>query len=209
MPTIELELAAAGTAGATFVAGVDEAGRGAIAGPVVAAAVILPLDRPDLADALAGVNDSKQLAAAERERLHDVILATALSFGVGCVPAEGIDELGIIGANMRAMREAIARLNPPPDYLLIDGPIRLKRVPFPQEPIVRGDSASLSIAAASILAKVNRDRMMRDYERLYPGYGFGRHKGYCTAAHVAALAELGPCALHRRSFAPLRPVLFA
>jgi len=184
------------------VAGLDEAGRGAWAGPVVAAAVILPPGRPDLAHQLSGVRDSKCLAAARREALLPVIEATALTWGVGAVPSAEIDALGIVAATRRAMALALEQLRPPADYLLIDY-LSLAEPTLPQHSLPKGDALVLSIAAASIVAKVTRDRLMAGLEDCFPGYGLARHKGYGTAQHRAALAVLGPSAIHRLSFAPL------
>ncbi len=189
--------------GYRYVAGLDEAGRGAWAGPVVAAAVILPSD-PRACSALLGVvHDSKKLTPTRREDLLPRIREVALSIGVGIVPPGVIDQIGIVPATRRAMYEAIDALSPRPDYLLIDA-LRLSRVNIPQQSLVRGDALSLSIAAASIVAKVTRDHILIDLDAQYPGYGFARHKGYGTAAHREALRGLGPCPEHRMSFRPLR-----
>ena len=185
------------------VAGLDEAGRGAWAGPVVAAAVILPPDDPHLLRHLAGVRDSKQLAAARREALLGVIVEHALAWGVGAVPPADIDTIGIVPATHRAMALALQALSPPADYLLLDY-VSLHDPALPQQSLPQGDARVLSIAAASIVAKVSRDRMMVELDARFPGYGFARHKGYGTALHQAMLAALGPSMVHRRSFAPLR-----
>jgi len=176
------------------IAGVDEAGRGPLAGPVVAAAVILPDGL-----LLPGVNDSKQLTADQREALFDIISREALAVGVGIGDHALIDSINILQATLSAMRDAVRGLSVTPDFLLIDG---ISSVPMniPQRTVKKGDSLSLSIAAASIIAKVTRDRMMLEYDLLYPGYGFASHKGYGAAAHLAAIAELGPCPIHRKSF---------
>jgi ribonuclease HII len=189
--------------GYRHVAGLDEAGRGAWAGPLVAAAVILPHDDPALALRLDGVRDSKTLSANRREIVLEVIREHALTLGVGVVSPAEVDDLGIVPATRRAMSLALQALFPPPSYLLIDH-LSLPDLPLPQEYLPKGDALILSIAAASIVAKVSRDRMMVDLEDRFPGYGFARHKGYGTAQHRAALATLGPCAIHRRSFAPLK-----
>lgn len=189
------------------IAGLDEAGRGSIAGPVVAAAVILPIMDRDRLARLEEVNDSKQLTARARERLFHIIVDTATAYGIGMCTAAQVDEMGIIPATKLAMITALSQLEPAAGYLLIDGRIRLKNIPLPQQAIIRGDSQSLSIAAASILAKVSRDRFMVDQERRYPGYGFARHKGYGTRAHMAVLEVAGPSPIHRRTFAPLRKTL--
>jgi len=184
------------------VAGLDEAGRGAWAGPVVAAAVVLPPDRPDLLRQLATVRDSKRLSPARREVLLDVICKLALAWGVGLASAEEIDQMGIVPATRTAMLRALAQISPPADALLIDY-LSLPHIPLPQRSLPKGDAQVLSIAAASIVAKVSRDRMMIALDDEFPGYGFARHKGYGTAAHREALARLGPSRIHRLSFAPL------
>lgn len=184
------------------VAGVDEAGRGAWAGPVVAAAVVLPPDA-GIAGRLVGVADSKQLTARQRECLLAVVLAEAAGSGVGIVSATEIDAFGIAEANRLAMKLAIEALDTPPDYLLIDY-LRLKSLSTPQHSLPKGDSRVLSIAAASIVAKVTRDRLMVELAREHPGYGFERHKGYGTVDHRASLMRLGPCPIHRRSFEPVK-----
>ena len=193
--------------GHTHIAGLDEAGRGALAGPVVAAAVLLPLDKPEKLALLRDVNDSKQVTARKREAFYDLITAHALAFGVGAVAASEIDEIGIVPSTRRAMQLALAQLPVTPDYLLIDGRIRLAAVNLPQVSIIRGDSLSLSIAAASILAKVTRDRLMVTLSASYPLYGLERHKGYGTAVHLSALSEHGPSRIHRHTFAPIRQSL--
>ena len=180
------------------IAGIDEAGRGPLAGPVVAAAVILP---PDID--IKGVNDSKKLTAAVRERLYDRIMESALAVGVGISDSTVIDRINILQATLRAMEEAVRNLAVAPDCLLIDG-ISRTALTIHQKTIKKGDSLSISIAAASIIAKVTRDRMMREYDQLYPGYGFAGHKGYGSASHMAAIAELGPCPIHRLTFGGVR-----
>jgi len=180
------------------IAGVDEAGRGPLAGPVVAAAVILPdgLILPD-------VNDSKTLTAAVRDELFDLIHREAISVGVGFGDHELVDSINILQATLSAMRDAILCLTPAPDFLLIDG-ISSVKMNIPQLTVKKGDSLSLSIAAASIIAKVTRDRMMLEYDALYPGYGFAAHKGYAAASHMAAIAKLGPSPIHRKSFSGVK-----
>lgn len=200
-PTVDDERALRAQ-GCQHIAGLDEAGRGCWAGPVVAAAVILSdacLEQPGL---LAGVNDSKQLSARQRERMLDLVHLHAASIGVGAVPAYLIDSLGIVPATRLAMEVALVSLQPLPDALLIDA-VSLPHVPLPQRAIVRGDSTSLSIAAASIVAKTTRDRLMRQFDDVYPVFRFGVHKGYGTALHTAALRAHGPTPLHRLSFRPL------
>lgn len=194
-------------AGYRAIAGIDEAGRGAWAGPLVAAAVVLPhpLGRGSttLARELAGIRDSKLLTPSRREALLPVIEALAVAVGVGVVPAAEVDELGLGAANREAFHRAVLALGAPPAYLLLDA-FPLPGSDLPQQAIVRGDRYCLSIAAASIVAKVTRDKQLVDLDALHPGYGFARHKGYGTAAHQQALRRYGPCAEHRRSFAPLR-----
>ena len=184
------------------LAGVDEAGRGAWAGPVIAAAVILPQDDPRLQARLAGVRDSKLMTARQRELWAGCILDVALAVGVGATSPEEVDELGLIAATRRAMRLAIRALGPAPDHLLIDH-LRLTGVSIPQTPLTHGDALSLSIAAASVIAKVSRDRHMAELELAWPGYGFAVHKGYGTKLHQAALSRLGPSPVHRRTYAPV------
>ncbi len=182
------------------VAGLDEAGRGAWAGPVMAGAVILPLDHPDLDCALAGVNDSKLLTPRRRTSLARCIQETALAWAVGSASSAEIDMLGIVSATRLAMRRALDGLAVCADYLLIDA-LTLPDVSLPQLPLIKGDQRSLSIAAASILAKVTRDAHMTALHARYPAYGFAGHKGYGTPQHRAALDMHGPCPEHRRSFA--------
>ncbi|HRE25031.1 MAG TPA: ribonuclease HII [Anaerolineales bacterium] len=205
MPDLSLE-AKWQAQGHSLIAGIDEAGRGAWAGPVVAAAVILPLDRPDVLEELleAGVNDSKQVSARKRRELADLIRERAVSFGMGGVSAAAIDRDGILSATRTAMRRAVSMLRPQPQALLIDAVDLRAQVPLPQQRLNYGDSISLSIAAASILAKVSRDAFLVQLDDLYPGYAFGRHKGYGTRLHQSALAEHGPSPIHRMSFKPIK-----
>jgi len=184
--------------GFPFIAGVDEAGCGPIAGPVVAAAVVFAGRHR-----LPGLADSKLTKPADRERLFELIHQKARCVGVGIVDARTVDRLNILAAARRAMAEAVSALEPPPDLLLIDGR-GLPGARLPQRAIVKGDRTCACIAAASIIAKVTRDRMMVALDAQYPGYGFGKHKGYGTQEHLARLLELGPCPEHRRSFAPVR-----
>ena len=192
--------------GITRVAGVDEAGRGPLAGPVVAAAAILPprWGQSGLPDELVHLNDSKQLTAARRAVMFEFITGCGdVEIGIQDVSAEVIDQINILQATHRGMNEALAKLNPLPPHALVDGlPVKSLRVP--QTAVVKGDARSYSIAAASILAKVTRDRMMRQLHEQYPGYGFADHKGYGTAKHLAAIARLGPCPAHRKTFAPIK-----
>lgn len=201
-PTLEKEQALF-RQGFYFVAGVDEAGRGAWAGPVVAAAVMLPLACPALAVELQGVNDSKRLSPRRREAMAEVIQQVAISVGVGVSSHTCIDRQRIVPATHRAMGRAISALTPHPQFLLIDA-LPLPEWSLPQQAFPKADAGSLSVAAASIMAKVTRDRLMVMLDQTFPGYLFARHKGYGTAAHRAALAALGPCPIHRRSFAPIR-----
>ena len=200
VPDLRLEQALAAKCGAGCVAGIDEDGRGALAAPVFAAAVALPLDDPLLMTALTGVRDSKLLSAAARERLFPLICERALAYGIGQASAATIDRFGILPATRLAMINAARALSPAATALLIDGPIRLAAVALPQRAVIRGDQQSVSIAAASILAKVSRDRALIALDERYPGYGFAQHKGYGTAAHRRALAALGPCPEHRLTF---------
>ncbi len=184
--------------GLSHVAGVDEAGRGPLAGPVVAAACILPKGI-----SFEGLNDSKQLTAKQRDRLFTELTNTPLlHYAIGIVDVETIDQINILQAALLAMKQAVLALAVQPDYLLIDGNQRIA-TSIPQETLIGGDARSVSIAAASVLAKVTRDRLMEQYHQQYPQYGFAKHKGYGTAAHLAALIEHGPCAIHRRTFAPI------
>jgi ribonuclease HII len=204
-PTVDEELKL-WASGHRRIAGVDEVGRGCWAGPVVAAAVVLPasaLRDPALLD---GVDDSKALSARRRDRLAERILLLADGWGLGAVPAHVIDSHGILAATRLAMQIALLRLPQPADALLIDA-VRLDGWPCPQRSLIKGDARCLSIAAASIVAKVARDRMMADHGRRAPAYGFEQHKGYGTAAHECALRAYGPSAQHRRTFRPLADFL--
>ena len=201
-PGFELENALWGQ-GITYVAGVDEVGRGPIAGPVVAGAVIFP---PDIAESsLVGIRDSKELTASARERMNLRIHEVALAVGIGRASVREVDAVGIVGATRRAMSRAIGKLQPRPQALLIDA-LSLPGIKLPQQCPIKGDRVSLSIAAASIVAKVARDRMMVEADRRYPGYGFSRNKGYGTREHIEALYRQGSCIIHRVSFAPVARV---
>lgn len=184
--------------GHSLIAGVDEAGRGPLAGPVVAAAVILDekLEYP-------GVGDSKKISPAGREKAFRLIQDRARAVGLGLVGQREIDRINILQASLKAMAQAVSRLDPGPDYIIVDGPMTLP-LSLPQKAVPHGDSLSLSIGAASIVAKVIRDRMMAAFDRRYPKYGFASHKGYATRAHLEALARHGPCPLHRMSFKRVR-----
>ncbi|MEZ4485230.1 MAG: ribonuclease HII [Syntrophotaleaceae bacterium] len=187
--------------GFRMVAGIDEAGRGPLAGPVLAAAVVLPesFDLP-------GLTDSKKLSAAARERLFPLIRQQAVAVGVALASAAEIDRYNILQATLKAMQRAVGQLRLAPDYLLVDGITPLP-VTTPQQTLKKGDSRSLSIAAASVIAKVVRDRLMVHYDRRYPDYGFAGHKGYGSAAHRQAIAEFGPCPIHRTSFRGVKEYL--
>lgn len=178
----------------SYICGIDEVGRGPLAGPVVAGAVILPRDCDILY-----LNDSKQLSEKKREELYDVIMEKAVATGLGFVSPERIDEINILQATYEAMREAIGKLNPPPDILLNDA-VNIPGVNIKQVPIIKGDAKSISIAAASIIAKVTRDRLMVQYDALYPEYGFASNKGYGARMHIDALRKFGPAPIHRKSF---------
>ena len=188
--------------GLTLVAGVDEAGRGALAGPVAAGAVILPFDQPDMMTQLNGVRDSKVMAEADRYKWAGVIKTVAVAWGVGMASADEIDQIDILPATCLAAARALDNLGITPDHILVDYLI-LPNVTLPQTPLVKGDARSLSIAAAAILAKTTRDAVLVAFDREFPGYGFAQHKGYATLLHRQALQVLGPCPQHRRTFAPV------
>lgn len=177
-----------------WICGIDEVGRGPLAGPVVAGAVILPRDSKIL-----HLNDSKQLTAKKRDELYDVIMREAVAVGIGYASPARIDEINILQATYEAMREAINKLSVKPDVLLNDA-VKIPQVDIRQVPIIKGDAKSVSIAAASIIAKVTRDRLMEEYDKVLPGYGFASNKGYGSAEHIAALKEIGPSPIHRQSF---------
>jgi len=190
------------------VAGVDEAGCGPLAGPVVAGAVIFPKDwlDPGLPWKLRGLNDSKQLTPEQREKYYTTLISLPeVKWAIATVEVDLIDQINIRQAAWRAMNLALNQLEPKPQHVLVDG-LRIKWLAYPQTPLVQGDAKSYSIAAASVLAKVTRDRKMCELDALYPGYGFADHKGYATPQHYAAIARQGPCPIHRRSFAPFRPI---
>ncbi len=180
------------------VAGIDEAGRGPLAGPVMAAAVILPAGL-----SISGVDDSKKLSPGMRDKLYGVIMDQALAVGIGIINPDEIDRINILQATRRAMLIAVQQLSPQPDYLLIDGITAIDSI-IPQKTIKKGDSVSLSIAAASIIAKVTRDRLMIEMDATYPGYGFAGHKGYGSAMHLEAIRKLGPSPIHRLTFGGVR-----
>lgn len=177
-----------------YICGIDEVGRGPLAGPVVAGAVILPKDCDILY-----INDSKKLSAEKREKLYDEIMEKAVAVGLGLVGPERIDEINILQATYEAMRQAIGKLTPQPDVLLNDA-VTIPKVSIEQVPIIKGDAKSISIGAASIIAKVTRDRLMVEYDHLFPEYGFASNKGYGSAEHIAAIKKYGPSPIHRKTF---------
>jgi len=187
--------------GYELIAGIDEVGRGALAGPVVAGAVILP--HPASLPWLGLVRDSKELNYRKRESLFDLINKEAIAVGIGIVPSQTIDSMNILKATKLAMMQAVEKLLKQPNFLIIDR-VTLPQCPIPQRGITRGDKSCLSIACASIIAKVTRDRMMEEFDQIYPGYGFARHKGYGTGRHISCLQKLGPSPIHRLYFAPVR-----
>ena len=199
---IEEELYLKGT---TSIAGIDEAGRGPLAGPVVVACVMMPRN-----SMIEGVNDSKKVSEKKREKLYDIIIKEAISYGVGIIPQEEIDRINILNATKEGLTTAIKEMEKnlkekglgfdKPDIILVDALTKIDTDHIPYKSIVKGDAKSYSIAAASIIAKVTRDRIMRQWDEVYPMYGFSKHKGYGTAAHIAAIKEYGLCPLHRRSF---------
>ena len=201
MPDLSLELGL-WRQGVRPVAGADEAGRGPLAGPVVAAAVVLPPELTGSEDWLGLLDDSKRLTASRRELAFEAVREHALAWAVAVVEPDEIDGMGIGVAALKAMTAAADALSVRPAHLLLDY-IPVRHCPYPYDTVVKGDSRSYSIAAASNVAKVTRDRIMADYEGEYPGYGFAQHKGYATAMHLERLREIGPCDIHRRSFAPV------
>ena len=200
--------------GCSRIAGADEAGRGPLAGPVVAAVVCLPLEwiEAGLPRKLQGLNDSKQLTEQQRERFFAFLIShPAVSYAIATIDHLVIDAINILQASLRAMNDALLQLEPVPDHTLVDGP-HIFSARWPQTPIIDGDAKSYSIAAASVLAKVTRDRLMTELHQKYPEYGFAEHKGYSTPQHLAAIEKHGPCPIHRRTFSPFRvpePDLFA
>jgi len=194
--------------GLSLVAGVDEAGCGPLAGPVVAAAVVFPSHwgETGLCRKLRGLNDSKQLTAEQREKFFTLLTTfPEVHFAIAIVDVEMIDRINIRQAAWRAMNLALDQMVPKPQHVLVDG-LKIRWLPYAQTALVQGDARSYSIAAASVLAKVTRDRMMEELDKTYPGYGFAEHKGYATPQHYAAIQVRGPCAIHRKTFAPFRPV---
>ena len=181
--------------GVKLIAGIDEAGRGPLAGPVVVGIAIMPED-----SMIEGVNDSKKISEKKREKLYDLITQEAIAWNVGIADQNEIDEINILNATKLALTRAIEGLKIKPDLILVDALTNINTLGIPYKSIIKGDAKEYSIAAASILAKVTRDRMMREYDEIYPQYGFSGHKGYGTAKHIAAIKEYGPCILHRKSF---------
>lgn len=184
----------------TLIAGTDEVGRGPLCGPVVAAACILPVNYE-----LKGLNDSKKLSEKKREQLYEVLINDVISYGIGVVSPERIDEINILEASKEAMKIALSKLNPKPEHVLIDA-VKLD-IDVPSTPIIKGDAKSLTIAAASVIAKVTRDRMMYELDKEYPEYGFGKHKGYPTKAHIEAVKEHGVLDFYRKTFSPISEII--
>ena len=178
-----------------YICGIDEAGRGPLAGPVVIGAVILPMD-----SLIEGVNDSKKVSEKKREKVFEEIISQAISYNVGIVDQNTIDEINILNATKLGVKKAIEGLEVKPDLILVDALTNIETFGIPYKSIIKGDAKCYSIAAASIIAKVTRDRMMIEWDKIFPQYGFAKHKGYGTAAHIQALKENGPCMLHRKSF---------
>ena len=181
--------------GVKYIAGIDEAGRGPLAGPVVVACVILPEN-----SMIEGVNDSKKLSEAKREKLYDLITKEAISYGIGIIYQDEIDDINILQATKKGVTEAIKQMKTKPNIIMVDALNGIDTMGIPYKSIIKGDAKCYSIAAASIIAKVTRDRIMREWDKVYPEYGFASHKGYGTAKHIAAIKEFGPCQIHRRSF---------
>ena len=181
--------------GIKYIAGIDEAGRGPLAGPVVVASVILPQD-----SMIEGINDSKKLSEAKREKLYEIITKEAISYGVGIIYQDEIDQINILQATKKGLTESIKQMSIKPNIIMVDALSGIDTLGIPYKSIIKGDAKCYSIAAASIIAKVTRDRIMREWDKIYPEYGFGSHKGYGTAKHIAAIKEFGPCPIHRRTF---------
>ena len=181
--------------GFEFICGIDEAGRGPLAGPVVVASVIMPAD-----SIIEGVNDSKKVSEKKREKLYDLILEEAISYGVGIIGQDEIDDINILNATKKGLTMSLKELDKKPDLIIVDALTHIDTLGIPYESIIKGDAKCYSISAASIIAKVTRDRIMREWDKVYPQYGFATHKGYGTAAHIKAIKEYGPCILHRKTF---------
>ncbi len=181
--------------GLNYICGIDEAGRGPLAGPVVVASVIMPKD-----SRIEGVNDSKKVSEKKREKLYDQILEGAISYGIGIIYQDEIDDINILQATKKGLTEALKSMKVKPDAILVDALTGIDTLGIPYKSIIKGDATSYSIAAASIVAKVTRDRIMREWDSVYPEYGFAGHKGYGTAKHIAAIKQYGLCPIHRKSF---------
>ena len=181
--------------GYKYICGIDEAGRGPLAGPVVVASVIMPEN-----SMIEGVNDSKKVSEKKREKLYDLILEESLSYGVGIIGQDEIDEINILNATKKGLTTSLKELTQKPDLIIVDALTHIDTLGTPYESIIKGDAKCYSISAASIIAKVTRDRIMREWDKIYPQYGFAQHKGYGTSAHINAIKEYGPCILHRKTF---------
>ena len=181
--------------GVEYIAGIDEAGRGPLAGPVVVASVIMPKD-----SMIEGINDSKKISEKKREKLYDIILEEAVSYGIGIVYQDEIDKINILQATKKGLTEAVEQMKIKPNLIMVDALTGIDTLGIPYTPIIKGDALAYSISCASIIAKVTRDRIMRQMDEIYPEYGFAGHKGYGTAKHIAAIKEYGLCKIHRRSF---------
>lgn len=181
--------------GYKYICGIDEAGRGPLAGPVVVASVIMPQN-----SMIEGVNDSKKISEKKREKLYEIIIQEAISYGVGIIEQQEIDEINILNATKKGLTESLKQLNTKPDIILVDALRDINTLNIPFRSVIKGDAKIYSIACASIIAKVTRDRIMREWDKVFPEYGFVSHKGYGTAKHIAAIKEFGLCPLHRRSF---------
>ena len=181
--------------GYKYICGIDEAGRGPLAGPVVVASVIMPEN-----SMIEGVNDSKKVSEKKREKLYDLILEKEISYGVGIIGQDEIDEINILNATKKGLTTSLKELTQKPDLIIVDALTHIDTLGIPYESIIKGDAKCYSISAASIIAKVTRDRILRDWDKIYPQYGFAQHKGYGTSAHINAIKEYGPCPLHRKTF---------
>ena len=181
--------------GFNMICGIDEAGRGPLAGPVVVASVIMPAD-----SMIEGVNDSKKVSEKKREKLYDLILGEAISYGIGIVGQDEIDEINILNATKKGLTMSLQELTQKPDLIIVDALSKINTLGIPYESIIKGDAKCYSISAASIIAKVTRDRIMREWDKIYPQYGFATHKGYGTSSHIKAIIENGPCPIHRKTF---------
>ena len=181
--------------GVEYIAGIDEAGRGPLAGPVVVASVIMPKD-----SMIEGVNDSKKVSEKKREKLYDIILDEAISYGIGIIYQDEIDKINILQATKKGLTEAVEQMKIKPNLIMVDALTGIDTLGIPYKSIIKGDAKCYSISAASIIAKVTRDRIMREWDKIYPQYGFAQHKGYGTSAHINAIKEYGPCILHRKTF---------